>query len=267
MKFWNWLKDEETGERVLRLDGAISQETWLGDEVTPAKFREELNSSEGDIVVWINSPGGDVFAAAEIYNMLKEYRGKVTVKIEALAGSAASWIAMSGDEVQISPVGQIFIHNPETEAFGNTDEFKLAIKELEQIKEGIILAYKLKTGLSRETISKLMDEATWLNAQKALELRFVDKIMFNELHSVPTSAQIFSQKKITNSLLSAVGSPPLSRRVAVARLRNRLNSIEEYNPKEWGKTCIEISKASGNMPVTVGASVIKFGLRRGKKYA
>lgn len=113
-KFWNWLRDEATGERILRLDGVISDSTWLGDEVTPQNFRDELNAGEGDVTVWLNSEGGDVFAAVEIYNMLKEYRGRVTIKISALAASAASVIAMAGDEVQISVAGMIMIHNPET---------------------------------------------------------------------------------------------------------------------------------------------------------
>ena len=101
-KFWNFVISD--GKNILRLDGAIAEETWWGDEVTPAAFKAELNECEGDIIVWINSPGGDVFAAAQIYNALKEYPGKVTVKIDGLAASAASVIAMAGDEVLMSPV-------------------------------------------------------------------------------------------------------------------------------------------------------------------
>ena len=93
-KFWNWVKNE--GERTLFLNGEISDETWYGDEVTPKLFKEELESAQGDITVWINSPGGDVFAAAQIYNMLMDYQGNVTVKIDGLAASAASVIAMAG---------------------------------------------------------------------------------------------------------------------------------------------------------------------------
>ena len=86
-KFWNWVRNE--GEkRTLLLDGEISDETWFGDEVTPAIFREELHAAESDVVLWINSPGGDCFAAAQIYNMLMEYPGKVAVKIDGLAASA-----------------------------------------------------------------------------------------------------------------------------------------------------------------------------------
>lgn len=92
-KFWNWVKNEEG--RTLYFDGYIAQDSWFDDEITPKQFKAELTNSDGDIVVWLNSPGGDVFAASQIYNMLKEYNGKVTVKIDGIAASAASVIAMA----------------------------------------------------------------------------------------------------------------------------------------------------------------------------
>lgn len=121
-KFWNWVRNE--GERTLFLNGEISDETWYGDEVTPKLFKDELLSGEGDITVWINSPGGDVFAAAQIYNMLMDYKGNVTVKIDGLAASAASVIAMAGTKVLMSPVAMMMIHNPATIAIGDTAEMK-----------------------------------------------------------------------------------------------------------------------------------------------
>lgn len=200
MKFWNFIRDETTGERTLRLDGAISDETWLGDEVTPEQFREELNAGSGDITIWINSPGGDVFAASEIYNCLRAYSGKVTVKIDSLAASAASVVAMAGDVVEISPVGQIFIHNPETIAAGNVAEFSTAIKMLDEIKESIINAYELKTKLPRSQLAQLMDDETWLNARRAVELGFADKIIGGD--STGLTAQQFSRRQITNSFVA-----------------------------------------------------------------
>ena len=183
-KFWNWLRDEATDERILRLDGVISDSTWLGDEVTPQNFREELNSADGDVTVWINSDGGDVFAAVEIYNMLKEYRGRVTIKIDGIAASAASVVAMAGDEVQISPAGMMMIHNPWTIAQGDSAQMQSAAKMLDAVKETIINAYQLKTRLSREKISALMTAETWLHAVKAVELGFADKIINNEKKSL-----------------------------------------------------------------------------------
>lgn len=202
-KFWNFIRDEATGERTLRLDAEISSITWFDDVITPNQFREELNSGDGDIVVWINSPGGDVFAATEIYEMLRSYQGKVTVKIN-LAASAASIVAMAGDVVEISPLGQMFLHDPETEAFGNVGEFNAAIQMLAEIKEGIISAYATKTHLPREKISELMSESTWLNAQKAIELGFADKIIGaeNEAQDIQP-ARSFSERAVTNSLATA----------------------------------------------------------------
>ena len=127
-KFWNWknktITNQETEtqsqERILFLNGTIAEESWFDDEVTPALFKDELNSGEGDITVWINSPGGDCIAAAQIYNMLMDYKGNVTVKIDGIAASAASVIAMAGNKVIVSPVSMIMIHNPATIAAGDT---------------------------------------------------------------------------------------------------------------------------------------------------
>jgi len=153
--------------------------------------------------VWINSPGGDVFAAAQIYNMLMDYTGKVTVKIDGLAASAASVIAMAGGDVYMSPVSMIMIHNPSTIAVGDSEEMLRAKALLDEVKESIINAYELKTGLSRTKLSHLMDAESWMNANKAIELGFADKIMFME-NETPDLADslIFSRMAVTNSLIS-----------------------------------------------------------------
>ena len=179
-KFWNWVKNEGELEaaRTLFLNGEISDETWYGDEVTPQLFKDELNADSGDITVWINSPGGDVFAAAQIYNMLRDYKGHVTVKINGLAASAASVIAVAGDTVLVSPVAMMMIHNPATIAMGNTKDMEAAIAMLNEVKESILNAYVDKTGLSRNKLSKMMDDETWFNAKKAVELGFADKVLF-----------------------------------------------------------------------------------------
>ena len=201
-KFWNWVRDSDEG-RTLYLNGVISEETWWGDEVTPKMFKDELLAGTGDITVWINSPGGDVFAAAQIYNMLMDYTGKVTVKIDGLAASAASVIAMAGGDVYMSPVCMIMIHNPSTIAIGDSEEMLRAKALLDEVKESIINAYELKTGLSRTKLSHLMDAESWMNANKAIELGFADKIMFME-NETPDLADslIFSRMAVTNSLIS-----------------------------------------------------------------
>lgn len=180
-KFWKWRNlartETDPAERTLFLNGTIAEESWFDDDVTPQLFKDELNSGTGDITVWINSPGGDCVAAAQIYNMLTAYNGKVTVKIDGIAASAASVIAMAGDTVLVSPVSMLMIHNPATIAFGDHAEMQKAIDMLSEVKESIINAYVLKTGLSRARLSHLMDAETWMDANKAVELGFADGII------------------------------------------------------------------------------------------
>lgn len=181
-KFWNWVRNEAdegiSEERTLFLTGEISDVTWYGDEVTPQIFRDELESGTGDIRVIISSPGGDVFAASTIYNLLRDYKGHVHVVIDSLAASAASVIAMSGDKISISPVGMYMIHNPMMCAGGNQQDLEKAIEVLSEVKESIINAYMFRTGLSHKKISEMMDNETWMNARKAVELGFADEILF-----------------------------------------------------------------------------------------
>ena len=179
-KFWNWVKNEDAGEAELYFDGPISTESWYGDEITPGLFKAELEKHPGDLTVWINSCGGDVFAASQIYTMLRNHKGNVTVKIDGIAASAASIVAMAGDQTLISPTGYLMCHNPMTVAMGNKSELEHAITMLDEIKEGIINAYVRKSHLSRAKIAKLMDEETWMNAEKALQLGFVDGFLFDE---------------------------------------------------------------------------------------
>ena len=176
-KFWDWIRDD-SGGRVLRLEGPIDSESFWGDEITPQMFRDELYAEEGDITLWVNSPGGNVFAAAEIYTMIRDYPGNVTVRIASIAASAASVVAMAGNVVQISPTGLIMVHDPSTIAMGNAKDMEKAISTLNEVKESIINAYAFKTGLTRNRISKLMSDETWLNAKKAVELGFADEILF-----------------------------------------------------------------------------------------
>jgi len=184
-KFWNWRSkkslnqetNEEVVERILELRGTIAEESWFDDDFTPQMFKDELNSGSGNITVWINSPGGDCVAAAQIYNMLANYKGNVTVKIDGIAASAASVIAMAGNTVLVSPVSMMMIHNPATVAFGDHTQMEKAIDMLNGVKDSIINAYALKTGMSRAKLSRLMDAETWMDATKAVELGFADDIV------------------------------------------------------------------------------------------
>lgn len=198
-KFWNWVKNEDG--RTLYFDGYIAQDSWFDDDITPKKFKAELTATTGDIAVWLNSPGGDVFAASQIYTMLKEYEGKVTVKIDGIAASAASVIAMAGDEIVMSPVAMMMIHNPATVVFGEAADLASGIKMLNEVKESIINAYEQRTDLPRSKISSMMDAETWFSAQKAVELGFADKILYAPETQDATEGFIFDRLTVTNAFL------------------------------------------------------------------
>ena len=213
-KFWKWKNQAATettpAERTLFLNGTIAEESWFDDEVTPQLFKDELMSGSGDITVWINSPGGDCVAAAQIYNLLMDYKGNVTVKIDGIAASAASVVAMAGTKVLVSPVSMLMIHNPMTVAMGNSEEMQKAIEMLAEVKESIINAYEIKTNMSRAKISHLMDAETWMDANKAVELGFADEIMKragndDELDA-PEVSMLYSQAAITNSLMDKIAA-------------------------------------------------------------
>ena len=203
-QFWDWVKDETTESRTLYLNGAIAEESWFDDDVTPQAFKADLFAGEGDITIWLNSPGGDCIAASQIYAMLMDYRGNVTVKIDGIAASAASVIAMAGTKVMMAPTALMMIHNPLTVAIGDSEEMQKAIAMLDEVKESIINAYEIKTGQSRAKISHLMDAETWLNANKAIELGFADGILEDEKKRIQPEdvTYAFSRRAVTNSLLN-----------------------------------------------------------------
>ena len=214
-KFWNWIHDDGGG-RILRLEGPIDSENFWGDEVTPQMFREDLEAEDGDVTVWINSPGVNVSAAAEIYTMLKDYAGKVTVKVASLAASAASVVAMAGDTVQMSPTALLMLHDPSTVAMGNARDMEKAIAALNEVKESIVNAYAAKSGLRRGRIADLMSEETWLNAKKAVELGFADEVLYDgkkpeedeepeKEDALPVEAQLFSTRVMDMAILDRLG--------------------------------------------------------------
>jgi len=226
-------------ERTLFLNGTIAEESWFDDDITPQLFKDELNSGQGDITIWINSPGGDCVAAAQIYNMLMDYKGNVTVKIDGIAASAASVIAMAGNTVLMSPVSMMMIHNPMTVAMGDKAEMEKAIAMLGEVKESIINAYEIKTSQSRTRLAHLMDAETWMNANKAIEFGFADGILAREESSEneqPNVPQAYSEVSVVNSLMGKIADkckidkPTVPERTgrSVDELRAQLNSIKNY---------------------------------------
>lgn len=198
-KFWNFKESEN--ERILTIDGVIAEESWFDDDVTPKIFQEELNKGNGDLTLWLNSPGGDCIAASRIYTMLMNYKGEVNVKIDGIAASAASVIAMAGTKVSMAPTALMMIHNPLTVAIGDEREMKKAESMLKEVKESIINAYEIKTGLSRDKISRLMDVETWFDVNSAMEMGFCDGILERKRNIQTQNSFLFSRMAVTNSLL------------------------------------------------------------------
>ena len=227
-------------ERTLFLNGTIAEDSWFDDDVTPQLFKDELLAGSGDVTVWINSPGGDCVAAAQIYNMLMDYKGNITIKVDGIAASAASVIAMAGTKVLMSPVSMMMIHNPATFAWGDSVEMHKAIDMLSEVKESIINAYEIKTGMSRAKLSHLMDAESWMNANKAVELGFADDILNRtekpENVQQPQISMMFDQAAVTNSLMDKIAKkcniqkqtkPETSERT-VDSLMERLDLIKQH---------------------------------------
>jgi ATP-dependent Clp protease protease subunit len=163
---------------------------WFGIEATsPNSVNKVLEKANGeDIEVEINSGGGSVFAGSEIYTALKSYSGNVTVKIVGLAASAASVIAMAGNKVMMSPTAQIMIHNVSSRASGDYRDMEHTAEVLRNANDTIANAYRIKTGKTQEKLLALMDHETWMTAEKAKELGFIDEIMFeNDLQLVAST--------------------------------------------------------------------------------
>ena len=233
-KFWKWKNKAETelAERVLELNGTIAEESWFDDDITPRMFKEELFSDTGPITIWINSPGGDCIAASQIYAMLMDYKSPITVKIDGIAASAASVIAMAGTKVLMSPTALMMIHNPSTTAFGDHRDMAKAIELLDEVKESIINAYEIKTSKSRVVLSHLMDSETWMNAKKAIELGFADGILEDAKKIPPADSYQFSSRefesRLLNKIVDKVKSEPIKTGRRVIELKNELNKIKKY---------------------------------------
>lgn len=222
-KFWKWKNQadgEQDAERVLEIYGTIADQSWYDDDITPAMFRDELFSGTGPVTIYICLPGGDCIAASQIYTMLMDYKDDVTVKIDGIAASAASVIAMAGTQVLMSPTATMMIHNPATLAFGDHTDMSKTIDMLSEVKESIINAYEIKTGLPRKQLAKMMDETTWMNAKKAIELGFADGMLTDEKRTAyNTEAYAFSACAVDMALI---------------------NKLNKHTPKAEGRSVNEL---------------------------
>ena len=241
-KFWEWKNQADEGlERVLELYGTIAETSWFDDDVTPKMFHDELFAGKGPVTVWLNSPGGDCIAASQIYTMLMDYKDDVTIKIDGIAASAASVIAMAGTTVLMAPTALMMIHNPMTMAYGNHADMEKAIEMLDEVKESIINAYEIRTGMSRAKLSHLMDSETWMNAGKAIELGFADDILTDtKKDAADIPAYAFSGKEVEMVLCNKISAHyrPKAKAVAPAQAAAILSVKEE--PADAGKTYDEL---------------------------
>ena len=189
MRFWNLIPDDSVPEDgVLDIEGPIGTEDWYEDgSMTGSRLFKKALQGVKNVTVHINSPGGDVMAGAEIYSALREHSmnglGKVTVIVTALAASAASVIAMAGDEIWISPVAYMMIHNPWSFAMGDAKEMRKTARTLEEIGEGIITAYQRRTGKSRDQLKRMLENETWMSAQTAVDEGFADGVWGGEIRA------------------------------------------------------------------------------------
>lgn len=219
-RFWNWSGPQN--QRVLTINGKIAEDSWVDDEVTPQVFQDELSQGKGPIDLWLNSPGGDCVAASRIYTMLMNYPDDVNVKIDGIAASAASVIAMAGTKVSMAPTAMIMIHNPLTIVGGQKEDLVQAAQMLAETKESIINAYELKTNLPREKISSMMSDETWMNVNKAIELGFADD-MLGQNKDV-TDCYSYSDKQSELILLNKL-KPQAKSNISVKSLQKRLSLL------------------------------------------
>jgi ATP-dependent Clp protease protease subunit len=243
-KFWNW-NVNASGENELILDGVIASESWWEDEVTPKMFREELEKHQGNVVVRLNSPGGDVFAGVAIYNMLNEHNGEVTIKVDGIAASIASLIAMAGDKIVMLPGSMMMVHLPWTFAAGNADDLAQVVESLEKCGESMVPIYVARTGLSEERINELLKAETWMTAEDAVELGFADEAVEAK---TTISDSIKNALNFATDVKSAVMQPVMSMQAKKPKQKAEVTEIKETDvtdtTKEPAKAPTEEPKAS-----------------------
>lgn len=217
-RFWQFRAAAEAGVGELLIYGPISDVTWYGDEVTPAQFREDLQAlgDVDEIRVYINSPGGDVFAGQTIHSMLARHPATITVYVDGLAASAASLIAMAGDVVIMPKNAMMMVHNPSALVWGEAEDMRHMADALDKIRDSMVAAYRAKTGLDDEQIIELLDAETWMTAEEAVELGFADKV--EEAKQV--AATIHGDKVVINGV-----EMDLSRYKLPDRIRDALSAV------------------------------------------
>lgn len=228
--FWKWRNAIENGrpegedepEPEMELYGYISEYSWWEDDVTPKKFKDDLYhyGNRGPITIRMNSGGGDVIAASVMKSILIDYPGKVTVKIDGLAASAATIVAIAGDVVKMQESAYFMIHDPMVSLFFavlNVEELASLLANLKTAKHGIIDAYTTRTGMSRERLSDLMTRETWMTANEAVAMGFADEVITANAKATRKAAAVQNvavinalqhYRNVPAGLLSSIGQAP-----------------------------------------------------------
>lgn len=223
-KFWKWNNAVEGKGSELIIEGVVSDMTWFGDEVTPKELRDELAKQSGDITVSLNSGGGDVFAGVAMYNALMEYEGNVIVRVDGLAASIASVIAMAGDKIIMSPGSMMMIHKPWTMAIGDANEMEKVKEILDGIEKSIVPIYEKRTGKKKEEIEELLNAETWLTAEEAVEMGFADEL----IEAKPKSSFSDAFKAFNSQLAISMSASQKSLKEA---LELKLEEVEVETPE------------------------------------
>lgn len=243
------LQTSSDGSKEIVIEGVISSDSWWGDETTPEQLRDKLASeANGEpITVVINSPGGEVFAGAAMYNALRNYSGRVTVRVDGVAASMASVIAMVGDEIIMSPGATMMVHRPSVMAWGNAKDLKDAINMLEEIEDTILPIYEKRTGKSRDEVFALLDETTWMSADKAVELGFADKVDDDE----PKASML---DRVNDKVKAMLGSREFQFTMSVEH-KSLANYVAKAETEENTKVSTEEPKPDEETPVETPAPV------------
>ena len=245
-KFWNWQQPQpQTAELVLYGDIA-GEKSWFGDEITPKEFSNELNdilkTGVKNIVVRINSGGGDVFAANAIYCRLKDSGAKVTAKIDGWAGSAATIIAMAADEILIPALGVFMIHNPKMLiGYAEAKECRKMADSLDTVKNSILTAYVSKTGKDESELAQLMDATSWYTGTEAVKAGFCDGLMFADDEQQPGGVEnkVQNGAYIVNSITMTADNIP--EKIKNLFTVEQPSPIDNKNPKDMeGEETMEI---------------------------
>ena len=240
-KFWNFNDSSE-----LVLDGVIASESWYGDEVTPQLFRDELAQHNGDLTIVINSPGGDVFAGVAIYNALKNRDGgKTTVRVDGVAASIASVIAMAGDTIKMSLGSTMMIHKPWSMAVGDATELAKTIELLDKLEGSIVDIYADRTGLDKDEIVKLLAAETWLTSEEAVALGFADEAPEKRASLSDTMKNV---KDLLAPIQNAVMQPMMSIQVKAEQ-----SQVEEANATDTTTSTDEAVEQTVEVEPTVEA--------------